>query len=329
MIMSDLKISARFSILALLLAGLGLLTAPNAARADYPDRVINGIVPFTAGGSADVLARIYAAELSKEFGQPVVVSNKPGAAGNIGVQLVLDAKPDGYTILFCANSMTWNPALYKTLPYDPLKDIIPVAMVAEAPFVIAANVAKFPNGGLAEFVDMVKKNPGKVNISVSGAGLAERAFAYQYGLEWTIIPYNSSTDSAMAVMGGATDLQFSSPLAVQASLQSGKVRLLAVFGDQRLADYPNVATTKEGGFTAEKSSGWFGAFLKPGTPPEIVKRLNAAMNKAATTPEVVQRVHAVGYNAITTTPEQFDTFYRTDIARWKDVVAKANIPLLD
>ena len=161
MIMSDLKISARFSVLALLLAGLGLLTAPNAARADYPDRVINGIVPFTAGGSADVLARIYAAELSKEFGQPVVVSNKPGAAGNIGVQLVLDAKPDGYTILFCANSMTWNPALYKTLPYDPLKDIIPVAMVAEAPFVIAANVAKFPNGGLAEFVDMVKKNPGK------------------------------------------------------------------------------------------------------------------------------------------------------------------------
>ncbi len=320
----------RTRILAVALAwtfGFASLSAP--AWAEYPERVISGIVPFTPGGTTDVMARLFSVYMQKELGQPIIVTNKPGASGNIGVQSVMEAKADGYTLLFCANSMTWNPALFDNLQYDPIKDIVPVALLGESPNLFIVNAAKFPTETLAGFMALVKKNPGKYNVAVSGAGLAENFLAIQYKLNWQLVTYNSSNDSATAVMAGEADAQITSPLSVNSILSTGKIRVLGAASAKRLPNFPDVPTTGESGYPEMQSGAFFGVFVKVGTAPEIVQKLNTVLNRISAMPEVVQKMAALSWTPRQESPAQFAAFYRDDIARWKDVVEKAHIPHLN
>ena len=225
----------------------GLCLLPGPALAEYPERPITAIVPFSSGSSTDVMTRLYSAYLQKELGQPLIVTNKLGASGNIGVQAVLDAKADGYTLLFSANAMTWNPALFDNLPYDPNKDVVPVALLGESPNLLVVNAQKYPAGTLADFMAQVKKNPGKFNVAVSGAGLSENSLAIQYQLNWTMVTYNGSGEAATAVMAGEADALITSPLSVNSMLATGKIRVLGAASPKRLPNFPDVPTSTESG----------------------------------------------------------------------------------
>ena len=317
-------VSAQALLLAAMASAYGL-----PARADYPERPISAIVPFTTGGTSDILARLFSANLSKELNQPVIVENKPGAGGNIGINAVALSKPDGYTILLSSIATTQNPALYRHLPYDPLKDIQPVAFLAESPQIVAINANKFPKGNLADLIDLIKKNPGKFNFSSTDSGMIVNRFSMASGVQVAIIPYAGSGDAGTALMSGEVDVHVGSLITAQGGLSAGKVRVLAVAGDKRLAALPDVPTASEEGMKGYADFSHFGAYVRTGTPGAVVQKLNTAFNKVSANPEVVDRLRALGFSPVIKSVDEFTTFYLSEIATWKEVVAKGHIPPVD
>lgn len=319
----------RSFIKTLAIAGMAAM-AGSMAHAQFPDRTIIAIVPFAPGGANDTMARLITPELSKILGQSVVVENKPGAAGNIGIEATAKAKPDGYTILFSATASTQNPAIFKTLPFDPIKDIQPVAKIGEGPYVIVTR-PDLPVNSLKEFVDLAKSKPGELNGSAGGVGtrLSIELFQIQNDVTTQIIPYNGTGPATTAVLSGEVDFAIMDSSAMVGYLQSGRVKALAVAAGERLESIPDVPTTVEAGFPDYRTGTLFGVYTAAGVPQDVVDKLNAAVNKAIQQPAIAEQLRKLGAQPQPTTPAEFTEQYQAEIAQWKKIVADAKIPQME
>ena len=311
------------------LLGVIALTGTTQA-ADYPDHVITGIIPFDPGGPSDVLSRIVATGLAKELGQNIVMQNRPGAAGNIGIAVVAKSKADGYTLLFCSIATTENPATFRNLPYDPLKDIIGVAQFAQSPAIISVNAAQVPATTLQDFFTYARANPGKLNLAAGGGGqrISVNRFLIENNLKMEIVTYNSGGEAATALAGGEAQVRLSDGASVGPGYGQGKIKLLAVAGDTRLKAYAEVPTTKELGLPYRQQN-HIGLYAPAGVPADIVNKINAAVNKVLQTPEVAEKFLSLGNTPVNKTAKEFDDFYRNEVIHIREVAKAANIPTVD
>ena len=309
--------------------GLALALLSAMATAQYPDHVIKAIVPFPPGGGTDLFARLVSVPLGKALGESVVIENKGGADGNIGMDIVAKSKADGYTLLFNSSAATVNPALYTKLPFDAVKDLQPVAVLCEYFNLVVINPAKVPAKTLAEFVDLIRRNPGKYNGAGGGTRIAIELFQLQNKLEVVIVPYRGASDAIAALLAGDADFMIVNAPGLTPHIQSGRLRALAVTAPQRQADLPDVPTTREAGMPDYNYGSFFGAYVRRGTPPEIVAKLNATFNAVTKQPEIVERFRDLGAVAVQKTPEEANAMYVGDIARLKDLVVRAKIPTND
>ncbi len=309
--------------------GAALLALPLAAAlAEYPEKPVRAIVPFTPGGPNDTLARLVAPLLNKALGQTVIVDNRPGADGRIGIELLAKAPPDGYTILFSGGAVALIPALRKSVPYDPVRDIQPVSELGSSPYVIVVH-PQVPAKSVAELIEIAKKNPGKLNGASGGNStfLSLVLFQLRTGTKLVNIPYKGAGDAALSVVRGEADLAIMDASAFGQHLKSGRLRLLAVAGDKRLQVLPDLPTAREAGLPDFAVSSLFGVFTTGRTAPEIVRRLNVEINRIVAMPAISQRLEALGVEPSQKSFEEFTSQYRAELVKWKDVVTRAKIPL--
>ena len=314
---------------ALALFSIGV--APSQADAQaFPSRPIIGVVPFDAGGPSDIISRIVAQGMAKDLGQPIVIENKPGAGGNIGMGQVAKSKPDGYTILLCSVATTQNPAVFRNMPYDPLKELVAVQIVGESPSLLAVSTKNIKAQTLSEFLELLRKNPGKYNIAgAGGQRMTMEKFMLTFDVKMEVINYRSGGEAATSLMKGEADLQINNATTLAAGVQDGTIRVLAVAGDQRLQALPNIPTTKEAGFPQYTDRAYVGVYVPAGLPPEVLARLNLAATRSMAMPDVDQRLRSFDYVAAPRTQKEADDFYRSEVIRWKEVAQKANIPPVD
>ena len=319
--------TAAMAIIAGAFAAIGVTPALAAEDpAKYPSQPIRMIVPFAPGGASDFAARLLQPHLSAALGQQIVVENRAGAAGNVGMDVAARAAPDGYTV-FLGNvgTISINPGMFADLTVKPDKDFIPISIVADTPGILIAS-PKFPPNNAKEMVAYVKANPGKVNFASPGSGSLNRlemeTFALSNGLQMTHIPYKGGAGPAVAdVLGGHVEVMFSTISSAINHVKEGRLKALGVTTKQRVPGLPNVATLVEQGFPANVSSSWQGILVPAGTPRAIVDKLHAATVKAGSNPEVRQRMEEAGTIAVTSaSPEEFKAYITTDTAKWMDVI---------
>ena len=309
------------------LGALPALFATLAAAQTYPTKSIRIVVPFPPGGATDMLARDVAQKLTEVWAQPVIVDNRPGAAGNIGSELVAKAAPDGYTLeMGTVGTHAINASLYAKMPYDHVKDFVPVILVASVPNVLVVNPA-VPVNSVAELVAYAKANPGKLNFASSGAGtsihLSGELFKTMAGVQMTHIPYKGSAPALQDLIGGQVQLMFDNLPPSLPQIKAGKLRALAVTSAARAPALPDVPTVAEAGLPGFEASSWFGLLAPAGTPPTIVARLNAEVAKWLATPEAKDKLSKQGANAAGGTPEDFVKHIATETAKWAKVVKES------
>lgn len=316
------------SVLLSLLVGASCVA--HTARAQYPERLIRAIVPFSTGGTNDITARMIAPHLSKALGQQVVIENRPGAAGNIGIEAVAKSAPDGHTLLFSATASTQNPALFRNLRFDPLNDIQPVAAIAEYPYAIMVN-AHLPVKNLRELIALAQKNPARLNAAAGGIGtrLSVELFKIRNNVSTEVVTYSGSGAAALSVATGETQLAIMDTTPYQPFVSSGRVRLLAVASDQRLPHFPHTPTTAEAGLPGFKAGATAAVYVAAKTPPAIVQTLHTAINNVVAQPEVREPLRKQGGNIERVSVAELTQWYRREIQVWKDIVARARIPLVD
>ena len=320
-----MKLSIRFAALAL--AGAGALLPSPLALAQpsaYPTKPIRLVVPFPAGGTTDILARAAAQKLTEAWGQSVVVDNRPGAAGNIGSELVAKAAPDGYTLLMgTVGTHAINPGLYAKMPYDHVKDFVPVILVAGVPNVLVVNPS-LPVNSVAELIAYAKANPGKLNFASSGSGtsihLSGELFMSMTGARMTHVPYKGSAPALQDLAGGQVQLMFDNLPSSLALIKAGKLRALAVTSAARAAALPDVPTIAESGVPGFEASSWFGILAPAGTPAPIVAKIDAEVAQWLASPDARERLLAQGANAAGGTPDDFARHIAAETAKWAKVV---------
>ena len=317
----------RRAFLALALAGA--LSAP--AQDGYPTKPIRLVVPFPPAGGTDVLSRSIAQSITTATKWIIVVDNKPGAGGNIGLDAAAKAPPDGYTIAMGQTAnLAVNPALYSSMPYDPLKDFAPIALISSQPLILVVNGSS-PYKTLKDLVDAARKNPGKVNMASSSNGtighIGGELFQRRAGIKMTHVPYKGAGAAVTDLMGGSVDCFFGNSQAVGGLVTSGRLRPLAVTSPQRLANFPNVPTVAELGYPGFEAATWSGLLAPAGTPPAIIERLNAEANKALGTGEMKAKLQEEGSTPLGGTPQQFAEFIRKEHAKWGAAVRDAGIKL--
>ena len=301
-----------------------------AAAQNYPTKTIRIIVPYPAGGTSDILARLLSAKLNDVFGQTLIVDNRPGANGNIGADLVAKSPPDGYTLLLAdLGALTISPSIYK-LPFDVVKDFAPVTMVTYSPHLLAVHPA-VPVKTVKELVALAKSKPGLLNFAVSGIGgaphLAGVAFEAQTGVKWTYIPYKGGSDAIIGLASGQADAIFNGMLATYPHVKSGKLKLIAVSSSKRVASIPDVPTVAEAGLKDFETGSWQGVVAAAGTPKDIVGRLNGEISRILGTPDMKENLAKQGAEVYTMTPEQLGNWLKTEIDKWAKVVKSANLKL--
>ncbi len=323
------SISLKYATLPLLSSMLGLVLS-SPVQAEYPEKPIRAIVPFAPGGANDVMGRLMSPEISKLLGQPVIVENKPGAGGNIGLDFVAKSKPDGYTLLYSATASTQNPALYRNLPFDPIKDLVPTAEIGQAPYVIMVN-PKLPLKTAMDLVEYARKNPGKLNAASGGLGtqLSVEMFRIKNKLSLEIIPYPGTGPAAVAVRQGIADFAIMDTSAYTGFLAAGQVKALAVAGDKRMSSLPDVPTAREAGLGDYLAGTIFGMYVAGGTPNDIVQKLNTTVNRIISNPETVERLRRLGAEPNPKSVDEFTKLIHSEIALWKTIVKQANIPYVD
>ncbi len=296
--------------------------------ASYPSRPIHIIVGFTAGGGNDLIARIFGQKLSERLGQPVIIENKPGGGAIVATEYVAHAEPDGYTLLVGASgAITINPAVYARLPYDPVRDLVPVSEMASFPLLLVV-AASAPFKSVADLVAYAKANPAKANYASPSASfqLATELFKQKTGAPMQMIPYKGANDAVVAVIAGEVTATIADAGPVSGQLSGGKLRALAVATPRRLADMPDVPTMKEAG--ADLEAVLFSGILAPrGTPPEIVHRLEREFVEIAKQPDVVARLKALGIDATGTSSDEFARIIAADIARWAEVARASGVKI--
>jgi tripartite-type tricarboxylate transporter receptor subunit TctC len=301
------------------------------AQAPYPERPITLIVPSAPGGTTDFTARLISDQLGKALGQPVVVDNKPGAAGNIGNQLVARAKPDGHTLLLAYSGyQVGNPHLFKTAGWDPIKDFTAVAMVTRAPQVIVASKS-VPANNLQELIAYARANPKKVNFASSGNGsiqhIAGELLQQVTNTEMTHIAYRGAGPAVTDLLSGTVDLFITTPASVVSHIKAGKLKAFAVTGESRVPSLSNVPTASEAGLNNFKLDSWFAVYAPSGTSDLIVQRLNREIGKILAMPEVQKRAEDSGTTVETMTPAQLNAYTRKELDFWGNVIRSAKITL--
>ncbi|MCD9120784.1 tripartite tricarboxylate transporter substrate binding protein [Cupriavidus sp. UGS-1] len=315
--------------LATVVLGLAAALATPAAQAAYPERPIRWIVPFPAAGAMDNIARTLGEEMSQTLGQSIVVENRPGAGGNIGAELVARSPADGYTMLIVANGMAVNPALYRKLSYDPIKDFAPVSLLAVVPNVLVANKAKTSAKTVPEVIASAKSQPGKYTYASAGNGtsihLAGELFTSMAGVELLHVPYKGSGPAVTDLLGGQVDYMFDSITSAKPHIDAGKLTAIAVTTSKRSATLPNVPTVAEAGLPGYELSPWFAAFVPAGTPPAVVESLNRAMVEALRKPAVQKRLAAIGAEPIGSTPAELKQHLAKETDKWGKLIRTRGI----
>ena len=315
----------RASLVALtLIAGAAGLAAGPAWSQAYPSKPIKLIVPFPAGGGTDAIAREVAQKVATQQGWTIIIDNKPGSGGNLGVDTAAKAAPDGYTLtLGQTSNLAINPTLYPKLPYNPEKDLTPVSLVATAPLVLVV-AANSPYKTVADVVAAAKAKPESLNYASSGSGtvahLATEQLQKTAGVKFTHVPYKGAAQGSTDLIGGQIQMYMSSIPTLIGHIKSGKMRALAVTSAKRTADLPNVPTVAESGYPGFEAVTWFGLVGPAGLPKDVVAKLNAGFNKALQDPEVKRKLEAQGADVLGSTPEKFSTLIRDDIVRWGKIV---------
>jgi tripartite-type tricarboxylate transporter receptor subunit TctC len=307
-----------------------LLLAPVAASAQtYPSRPITLIVTFPPGGSADIVARALEPKVSTDLGQGVVIENRPGAGGNIGIGAVARAAPDGYTLgIAAAGVLAVNPHIKQSMPFDPIKDLAPVTLVAKTPFVLAAWPSA-PAKSIAEVIAVAKANPDKMAIGHGGNGTAMHLtgalFTQKAQVKIPLVAYRGTAPAANDLLGGHVPLAVLDIPTSQQLILEGKLLGLAVSSTTRVATLPKVPTMIESGIEDYESVGWFGLVAPAGTPGAIVAKLNDVFTAALKDKAVVERITTVGAEPAPTTPEAFGAYIRSESEKWGKVVAEAGV----
>jgi tripartite-type tricarboxylate transporter receptor subunit TctC len=313
---------------AALLAGLALAFA--AQGQSYPSKPIKFVVPFPPGGNLDFVARSLQPKMQEVLGQPVLIDNKGGAAGMIGLEFASKQPGDGYTIVLGnTGTIAINQAVYPKMTYDAVKDFVPIGITTTNALMatIAGNV---PANNIQEFIAYAKKNPGKLNFGISGAGsgphFGAEMFKRAAGLDIPVVFYKGSGPVMQDLLGGQVQVTMDAPSVTMAQVKAGKLKALAVTGKARLASLPDVPTFEQAGLSVD-ASGFQGVLAPAGTPPEAVAKLSQALNAALSQPEVRERFAGAGLETVSSTPAEFAAFIRNEIAKWAKVAKEANIKI--
>jgi tripartite-type tricarboxylate transporter receptor subunit TctC len=315
------RISKSLALFALLACAL----AHQAYAQAFPSRPMRVVVPYPAGGGIDVISRLVAQRLAQQFGQSVVVENKPGAGTIVGAESVAHAAPDGTTLMITSDAtLSINPYLYEKLPYDPVKDFAPITQLVSLNQLLLANPG-VPANTLRELITYAKANPGKLNYASYGVGsqphLAMEMLKHQAGIEIVHVPYKGIPQAVPAALAGEVQLTFSGAASTQAFIKAGRLKALAIGGKARLALLPDVPTFAESGFPDVPSNAWFGLFAPAATPKDVVNRLHAEVTRLLKEPEFVQKeVIAKGYELVASTPAEFAVFLAADSKRYAQAV---------
>lgn len=315
-------------LLQLFVASL-MLVAGSLHAQDYPNKPILLVVPFAPGGSSDFLSRLIGAKLTEAWKQQVVVESRPGGAGNIAMDAVQRAKPDGYTlILGHVGTLAVNPAMFAKLPYDPIKGFVPVSMIATVPTLLVVNPS-VPAKDFKEFLALAKAKPGSIYYGSAGNGssghLAMEYLKQAAHIELTHVPYKGTGPMVTDLLGGQTQATFTGATPLIPHIKQGKLRPIAVGGAKRIAALPDVPTVAEAGIPGFETSQWYGILAPAGTPDAIVRKLSAEINRILKSPDVVERMTADGSVPQGSTPEEFAKFIVSEQKRWGQVVKTANI----
>ena len=326
-----MKKPIRFLIHAALLAGMAASSLVVHAQGAWPSKPIRIVVPFPAGGPTDITARVVGQAISESLKTPVIVENKAGGHGFIGVGEAAKAPADGYTLMMASiGTMAINPRLHEKIPYDANKDFAPVSLVVTVPIVVVVNQQALPVKSLPEFVSYLKAHPGKVNFASAGNGgsshLVPEYFKYRTGTFMTHIPYKGSGPAIGDVVAGQVQLMFDTLLTSTPFVKSGKLKMLGVTTAQRLPQYPDVPTVAEALQLKDfEASSWYALYAPAGTPADIVKRLSAEVDAALKQPAVAKRLTDLGAVPVGGPPEKLAAFQRVEQEKWGKVIQAAKI----
>ena len=319
----------KMSAMLMLLSVAGFAGAAQA-QGSYPERPIRLIVPFSAGGTSDLVARIMATKLGEELNQTVIVDNRDGAGSTLGVSIAARATPNGYTLLVAHNALAINQTLYSKLPYNALKDLDAISKLGVSPSVVVAN-NKLPANNMKELIAAAKKEPGKLNYGSAGIGsaghLAVALLEHVAGVKFTQVPYKGGGRSVTATIGG--EVQFSIPVMGSAAthVKAGRLKMLAVTSAKRSQAFPEVPTVQEAGVPGYVFEAWFGIFSPAGIPKPIQTKLNAAAHKALAMGDVREQFLRQGIEADPSTPAELTRVLREDTAIWEKIIKSAGIPI--
>ena len=317
---------------ALLAIFSALAAAPATAQTtDYPNRPVRIIVPQTAGGAVDIVARAIAQKLSESWGQQVIIDNRPGANGIIGMEAVAKAKPDGYTLGAPFTSvLAINPFVYKTLPYDAFRDFAPV-MQSVANVIVLVVHPSLPVRSVKDLVALGKSRPGDLVYGSFGVGnlthLAGELLRMETKMKMVHVPYKGETPAVTDLIGGQYVLLFSTSAGVFAHIKEGRLRLLATGGEKSAAAYPNAPTMAEAGFPGAGVTGWSGLAMPAGTPPEIVQKFSREAARHVKSAEMSERLTALGAEPVGSSPDEFTAFIKSEATKWSRVIREAGISL--
>ncbi len=308
-----------------LMVGFGLMAG---AQQDSSSRPLRLIVPFSPGGGNDQMARLLAPKLGENLRQTVVVDNRPGAGTIIGTELLTRAAPDGYTMLMISTGFTSAPSLRKELPYDPIRDFVPLTRIAVTPAVLVVN-ASISARSVKELIALAKSRPGKLTYGSAGVGtqshLSAELFKYMSGVDFLHVPYKGSSLVTVALLGGEVEVGFSDPASLRPHLASGKLVALAVTTGQRSSVFPQLPTIAEAGVPGYENSVWYGMALPAGTPSTIVRRIHEEFVKVLGDKDIKGRIEATGSQVMSESPQDFADFIKKEIAKWARVIKQAGI----
>jgi tripartite-type tricarboxylate transporter receptor subunit TctC len=316
---------------ALALAAAGAVMPAAAQSTGFPHKTVRIIVPYTTGGSNDVIARLLAQQLQTQWGQPVVVENRPGAAGNIGSAEVAKAAPDGHTLLLTnINITSMNPALIANMPFDPQKDFAPISLLGTTTLALVVHPS-VPANSVAELISLAQKEPGKLNYASSGNGspqhMSAEMFKAMTRTQITHVPYRGAAPAVADVVGGQVQVTVGVVNQLIAHIRSGRLRALGVTSLKRLAQLPEVPTLDEAGVRGYESEIWLGLAAPGATPTPLIEQINQDVRRAMSNPEVVSRLQGQGIDVLLSTPAQMRQRSLDDLKRWGDIIRTAGIKL--
>ncbi len=310
-------------------AALALILLASTCAAAYPERPIRLVVPVAPGGAVDVVGRIVGQKLAVLLGQNVVIDNRAGANYIIGSEIVARSAADGYTLLFTAGAHTINPAVYRKLPYDTLRDFAPVGHIANSSGLVIVVHPSFPARSLQELIDMARAAPGKINYASAGHGnlthIAGEMFQVMAGVKLSHVPFKSAGPAVNDLLAGHVPLMFGPSPVVVPMVQAGRLRPLAFTGLKRSAQLPALPTVDEIGIKGYEATGWYGIHAPRGTPIAVVEQLNAAARRIVEMPDTRERFAALNLEPVSSTPEEFARFLRQDLRKYAEIAKKAGI----